>query len=253
MTQGDSRRGFVHSLELCQQSIYEDDGTTEHDMPYLVTLQEIDKSSSGDSISNPYQQESECSRATSQDSANLYNAPRQDVGDLMDSDQDMGLDQETSNPYPTVIIPDDQYVPPAPERCVAIPRSNSAKLASPSKRKLPIIHHPRDCPTGSGWANVQGSQIKSTDGPRTLTMSADEASQAIASDLSKAGYRSTEEMELVIKTSVLSILSANRSRKQSPQDSSRELTDTEKRLKCHFCFKTKKTQCDLTCVTASPF
>ncbi|CAF9904117.1 MAG: hypothetical protein ALECFALPRED_004853 [Alectoria fallacina] len=241
MTQGDSGRGFVHSLELCQQSIYEDDGTTEHDIPYLVTLQEIHKSSSVDSISNPYQQETGHSSATSQDSANLYSASSQDVGDLMD------LDQRTVNQYHTAVIPDDEYVPPAPERCLAMPRSNFEKLSLPPKRKQPVVHRPKDCPDSSAWTDAQRSQPTSTEGSRTLAISANEASQAIASDLSKAGYRSKEEMELVIRTSVLSLLSANKSRKRSPQDSPcRELTDLEKRLECRFCHKKKKTQCDLT-------
>lgn len=248
MTQGDSGRGFVHSLELCQQSIYEDDGTTEHDIPYLVTLQEIHKSSSVDSISNPYQQETGHSSATSQDSANLYSASSQDVGDLMD------LDQRTVNQYHTAVIPDDEYVPPAPERCLAMPRSNFEKLSLPPKRKQPVVHRPKDCPDSSAWTDAQRSQPTSTEGSRTLAISANEASQAIASDLSKAGYRSKEEMELVIRTSVLSLLSANKSRKRSPQDSPcRELTDLEKRLECRFCHKKKKTQCDLTYVTAWPF
>ena len=251
MAQGDSGRGFVHSLELCQQSIYEDDdATTEHDIPYLVTLQEIDKSSSVDSISNPYQQENGgYSSATSQDSVNLYNASSQDVGDLMD------LDPEAIAPYPMKVIPDDQYISPVPERCLAVPGSNFAKLSLPSKGKQPvIIHHPKDCPDSSTWAESQRSQTTSTDGSRTLAITADEASQAIALDLNKAGYRSQdeiEEMELVIRTSVLSLLSANKSRKRSPRDSPcRELTDAKKWLECQYCHKKKKTQCDLTYVVA---
>lgn len=219
-------------------------------MPHLVTLQEIDKSSTSvDSVSNPYRQENGCSRATSQDSANLYNnAPCQDVGDLI-----MDFDPKTSSnqqQYQTIIIPDDQYVPPAPERCLAIPRSHFAKLSLPPTRKQPVNHQPGDCPDGSEWIDAQGSRRTGTVGSRTLVMSADEASQAIASDLSKAGYRSKEEMELVIKTSVLSLLRANKSRKQSPQDSPcRELTNPEKRLECQYCHKSKKTQCDLTYAT----
>lgn len=241
MTQGDSGRGFVNSLELCQQSIYEDDGTTEHDVPYLVTLQEIDKSTSVDSISNPYQRENGYSSATSQDSANLYSASSQDVGDLVD------LDQESIDQYQRIVIPDDQYVPPAPERCLAVPRSSFAKFSLPSKRKQPVIHHPKDCPDTSAWTDSQRSQTTSGDGSRTLAISADEASQAIALDLNKAGYRSKEEMELVIKTSFLSLLSANKSRKRSPQDSPcRELKDPKKRLECQYCHKKKKSQCDLT-------
>lgn len=245
MTQGGSRRGVVHSLELCQQSIYEDDGTTEHDMPYLVTLQEIDKSSSVDSISNRYEQDNGFSRATSQDSANLYSASNQEVGDLMD------LDHETINQHQEMVIPVDRCLPPAPERRLAIPRSNFAKLSQSSTRKQPVIHHPKYCLDSSAWTNAPGSQGRNTDGSRTLAISADEASQAIASDLSKADCRSKEEMELVIRTSVLSLLSANKSRKQSPEDTpSREITDAETRLKCRYCNKKKKTQCDLTYVTA---
>ena len=240
MTRGDSRRGFVHSLELCQRSIYEDDGTTEHDVPYLVTLQEIDKFSSVDSISTPYQPEIRCSSATSGDSANLYSASSQGVGDLMD------LDQEPISQYETVVIPDDTNVPPAPERCLAIPGSNSPKLPLPPKSKQPVIQHPNHCPDRSAWTDAPISQITNINASRNLAISADEASQAIASDLSKAAYRSKEEMELVIKTSVLSLLSANRSRMRSP-----ELTDPEKQLECRYCHKKKKTQCDLTYVTAS--
>lgn len=248
MAQGDSRRGFVNSIELCQQSIYEENGTTEHDIPYLVTLQEIDKSSSVDGISTPYQLENGYSSATSHDSANFYSASRQDVGDLMD------LDHETINQYQGGVTPDHQYVPPAPERSPAIPRPTFAKLSPPSKRKQPVVHHPKDCPDSSAWADAQGSQMAKTGESRTLAITADEASQAIASDLTKAGYQSKEEMELVIKTSVLSLLSASKGRKRSPQDSPcREYTGPEKRLECQYCHKTKKSQCDLTYVSASRF
>lgn len=234
MTQGDSGRASFHSVDLSQQSIYEDDGTTEHDMPYLVNLQEIDKSSSVDSISNPYQQDNGYSSATSQDSPNLYDSSSQDVGDLMD------LDHEAVSQYQPLVILDD---PPAPERHLATPKSNFAKLPLPSKRK-PLIHHPKDCPDSPSWTDAQESHI---DGQRTLAIS--EASQAIASDLYKGTYRSQEEMELVIKTSVLSLLSANKSRKSSPQDSPcMEPANKEKQLECQFCHKTKKTQCDLTYV-----
>lgn len=206
-----------------------------------MTLPEIDKSSSVDSISNPYQQENEYSSATSQDAANAYTSFSQEVGDLMD------LDQETINEYETVVIPDDEYVPPAPERCLAIPRSDVAKISLPSKRKQPVIHHPKDCPDSSAWTDIQGSQTTSTDESRTWAASVDKTSQAIASDLCKVRYRSKEEMELVIRTSVLSLLSANKSRKRSPQDSPcKELPDPEKLLGCPFCLKKKKTQCDLT-------
>lgn len=248
MTQGGSRRGLIHSLELCQQSIYEDDGTTENDMPYLVTLPEIDDSSNVDSISTPYQQGNAYMSATSQDSANLYSASNQDVGDLMD------LDQELIDQYQRVMTADGQYVSLAPERCLATPGSSFAKLSPPSRRKQPVVHNPKDCPDGSAWTDARGLQTTNTDRSRTLAISADEASQAIASDLSKADPRSKEEMELVIRTSVLSLLSANKSRKRNPQDSPcRELTDPEKQLQCRFCHKKKKTQCDLKYVTASPF
>ena len=244
MTQGDSRRGLGNSLELCQQSIFEDDDDTQHDVPHLVNLQEIDNSSSVDSISNPFQQENGCSSASSQDSANPYSASSQDVDNLMD------LDHETINQYRRVIISEDQHVPPAPERGLAIPKSNFAKLPLPPKRKQPVVHHPQDCPDSSAWTGARDSQ---TDGSRTLAISADEASQAIASDLSKVDYRSKEEMKLIIRTSVLSLLSANKSRKSSPQDSPcGELKDSEKGLDCRYCHKKKKTQCDLTYVTGPP-
>lgn len=211
-------------------------------MSYLVTPQEIDKSSSVDSISNPYQPDNRCSSATSQNSANLYTFSSLDVGDAMD------LGQESMSPYERVVIPEDANVPPAPERCPAIPEPSSPKLSLLSQRKQPMIQHPRDSPDRSAWTDAQGLQATNTDASRTLAMSADEASQAIASDLSKAAYRSQEEMELVIKTSVLSLLSANKSRKRSL-----ELKDPEKQLGCRYCHKTKKTQCDLTYVTAPTF
>lgn len=240
MTQGDSRRDFVHSLEFGQQSIYEDDNATEHEMPYVVTLQEIDKSSSVDSVSNPYQLENEFSRATSQESANLYSASSQDVGDLME------LDHESANQYQMIVTPEDQHDPPAPGRCLAMPKSSPAKLTVPPKRKSPVIHHPKDCSDSSAWTDARDS-TSNTNGSRTLAISADEASQAIASELSKAHYRNKEEMELVIRTSFLSLLSDSKNRKPSPQDSPcRELKDSEKGLKCQYCHKQKKTQCDLT-------
>lgn len=243
MTRGDSGRGFVRSLELCQQSIYEDeDGTAEHDIPYLVTPQEIDKSSSVDNISNPYQQENQCSSATSEDSATLYTSSSQDIADLMD------LGQESISNYEMVVIPDDANVPPAPERCLVMPESDSPKLSPLPTRTQPVIQTLQDCPDRSVWTDAQGSQQRSNTGAsRTLEMlTADEASQVIASDLSKTACRSKKEMELVIKTSFLTFLSANKSRKRSP-----EPKDPEKRLGCGYCHKTKKTQCDLTCVTVS--
>ena len=244
MTQGDSRGRFVHSLELCQQSIFEDEGTTEHDTPYLVTLQEIDKSSSVDSISNPYRQESGYSSATSQSSANVYNASSQDMGDSL------GLDPEAIDSDQRVVVPDDQNVPAAPERCLPILRSNSAKLSRQSTGKQPVILHPKDCPDSSGRTDAQGLQTSNPDELQDLAISAEEASQAIASDLSKAGYPSLEEMRIVIRTS---LLRANKSRKRNPQKSPcRELTNSEKRLECQYCRKTKNTQCDLTYVIASP-
>lgn len=240
MTRGDSGRGFVRSLELCQQSIYEDDdGTAEHDMPCLVTPQEIDKSSSVDSISNPYQQESQCLSATSENSANSYTFSNQDVGDLM------GVGQEPMSHYEMVVIPEDANVPPAPERCLIMPETDSPQLSPLPARKQPVIQHPQDCPDRSAWTDAQGSQQRSNTGTsRTLGMlTADEASQAIASDLSKTAYRSKKEMELVIKTSVLTFLSANQ---RSP-----EPKNPEKQLGCRYCHKTKKTQCDLTYVIVS--
>lgn len=245
MTRGDSGRGFVRSLELRQQSIYEDDdGTAEHDMPYVVTPQEIDKSSSVDSISNPYQQENQCSSATSEDSANLYTFSSQDVGDPF------GLGQEPISHYPMVEIPPDDNVPPAPERCPAMPESDSPQLSPLPTREPPVIQQPQDCPDRSAWTDAQGSQQRSNTGAsRTLELlTTDEASQAIASDLSKTACRSKKEMELAIKTSVRAFLqdNANKSRKRSPEGK-----DPEKQLGCRYCHKTKKTQCDLTYVTVS--
>ena len=241
MTQGDSGRGFVHSLGLCQQNIYEedDDETTEHEMSYSVTLQEINKSSSIDSISNLYQQrDNGCSRAPSQDSINLYSVSSQDVGDMMD------LDQEALNQYERVMISEDQYVSPAPEPDLTFLRSNSAKLSLPPKRKPLVIHHPKDCPESSAWTEIRQSQISNTDGSRNL---ADEASRTLASELSKAGTRNMEDMELIIRTRLLSLLSASESRKTSPQDSPcMELGIPEEGLECPYCRKKKKTQCDLT-------
>ena len=236
----------MNSSELCQPSIFEDDGTPEHDTPYVVNLQEIDKSSNVDSISNPYQQENGYSRATSQDSAKPYGASGQDVPELMD------LDRETMRQYQTVVIADDHRIGSERERSLAMPNPNFAKLPPSPKRKQPLVHHPKDCLDSSAWACPRESHPTNTDGSRTLDISADVAFQAIASDLNKADYRSKEEMELVLKTSVLSLLSANKSRKPSPQDSPcRELADKEKPLECHFCHKSKKTRCDLTYVAAS--
>ena len=249
MTQAGSGRGFVHSLELCQQSIYEeeDGDTTEHEMPYVVSLQEINKSSGVDSISNAYQQEEDgYSRATSQESINLCSVSSQDVRDMLD------LDQEPIDQHHTVIISEDRHITPSPERDLAIPKPNSAKVSLPPKKKPLVVHHPNQYPDSSAWTDARESQTSSTNGSRTLSISADEASQAIALELSKVDIRNKEDMELVIRTSVLSLLSANKSRKTSPQDSPcRELKDSEKGLECNYCHKKKKTQCDLTYVATS--
>ena len=247
MNQGGSGRGFVHSLELCQQSIYEEednDDTTEHEMQYLVNLQQINKSSSVNSISNAYQQEEDgYSRATSQESINLCSASSQDVGNMLD------LDQEAFNQYHTVIISEDRHFTPSPERGLAIPKSNSPKLSLPPKKKPLGVHHPKDYPDSSTWTDARESQVPNTDGSPTLSISADEASQAIALELSRVDIRNKEDMELVIRTSVLSLLSANKGRKTSPQDSPcREPKDSEKGHECQYCHKKKKTQCDLTYV-----
>lgn len=241
MAQEDSRRR-CNSLELFQQSIYEDDVTTEHDLSHLVTRQEIDNSSTVDSISNPYCQENGYSSATSQESANPYNYPGEGVGEPRD------LNQGVIDPYSIVHLSDDEFIPEAPEPYPATPKSPSL----PSKKKQPLIHHPDDCPDSSAWTEAQVLP-KNAGGSQTWAISADVASQAIASDLSKAGYRSQQEMESVIKDSVLSLLSANKNQKRSPQDSPcREITHPEKRLECNVCHKKKKTQCDLTYVKASP-
>ena len=250
MTQGDSGRDCVNSLELCQQSICED-GTTEHSMSYLVTPQEIDKSSSVESISNPYQPENGYSSATSQDSANLYSISSQDAEDFMD------FDQEISDQHQRVLIPDMKCLSPVPERRLADPKYNPVPLPSSCKQnplKISIVHHPKDCPENSAWGtDAQGSQTMSRDRSRTLAVSADEASQAIASDLSNADYRSQEEIESVIRAKVLSLLKGNKISKRNPPCSSgTDLGALEKRLQCQFCDKKKRTQCDLTYVNASP-
>ena len=247
MTQGGSGRGLVHSLELCQQSIYEEenDDTTEHEMPY-VNMQEINKSSSVDSISNPYQQEDGYSRATSQESINLYSVSSQDVGGMLD------LNREAIDQYHTVIISEDQHITPSPEQALAMPKPTSANFSLPPKQKPLGVHHPKDYPDSSARTGARESPTPNTDGSRNLSISADEASQAIALELSKVDIRNKEDMELVIKTSVLSLLSANKSRKTSPQDSPcRELKDSEKGFECPYCHKKKKTQCDLTYVPTS--
>ena len=166
----------------------------------------------------------------------------------------LDLDQEAINQYPTVIISEDQHITPSPERGLAIPKSNSAQLSLPSKTNPLGIHHPEDHSDSSAWTDARESQTSDTEGSRTLSISPDEASQAIALELSKVGHiRNKEDMELVIRTSVLSLLSANKSRKTSPQDSPcRELKDSGKGLECQYCHKKKKTQCDLTYVAIPP-
>ena len=241
MAQEDSGRG-CNSLELLQQSRYEDDVTTEHDLSYLVTQQEIDNSSTMDSISNPYCQENGYSSATSQESAHPYNYASEGVGESRD------LNQGVIDPYSVVHLQADEFIPEASMSCPATPESPFV----PSEKKQPLIHHPNDCPDSSAWTEAQVLHTN-PGGSQTWAISADVASQAIALDLSKASYRSQQEMESVIKDSVLSLLSANKNQKQSPQDSPcREIRHPEKRLECNVCHKKKKTQCDLTYVKAPP-
>ena len=241
MAQEESGRG-CNSLELFQQSRYEDDATTEHDLSYLVTRQETDNSSTVDSISNTYYHENGYSSATSQESANSYNHASVGVGEPGD------LNQKVIDPNSIIYVPDDEYIPGGPEPCPATPKSPLL----PSKKKQQLINHPDDCPESSAWTEAQVLHTN-PGGSQSWAISADVASQAIASDLSKASYRSQQEMESVIKDSVLSLLSANKNQKRSPQDSPcREITHPEKRLECDVCHKKKKTQCDLTYVKASP-
>ena len=241
MTQEDSGRG-CNSLELFQQSRYEDDVTTEHDLSYLVTRQESDNTSTVDSISNTYCQENGYSSATSQESANPYNYASEGVGEPRD------LNQEVIDPHSIVHLQDDEFIPEAPKPCPATPESPFL----PSHKKQPLMHHPNDGTDSPAWTEAQVLPTN-PGGSQTWAISADVASQAIASDLSKARYRSQQEMESVIKDSVLSLLSANMNQRRSPQDSPcREITHSEKRLECSVCHKKKKTQCDLTYVKASP-
>ena len=241
MAQEDSGRD-CNSLELFPQSRDEEDVTTEHDLSYWVTRQEIDNSSTVDSISNPYCQENGYSSATSQESANPYNYASEGVGEPRDSKQG------AIDPDSVVYVQNDEFIPETPKPCPATPESPSLPL----KKKQPLIHHPDDCPDSSAWTEAQVLHTN-PGGSQTWAISADVASQAIASDLSKAGYRSQQELESVIKDSVLSLLSANKNQKLSPPDSPcREITHPEKRLECNVCHKKKKTQCDLTYVKASP-
>ena len=242
MTLGDSRRGLVHSLELSQPSIYEDDGpTAEYDVPYLVNPLEIDKSSSVDSISHPYPHETVHSRALSQGSSNLYSPSSRDVTDLME------LDRDNSIQYQTVVIPDDQLDPPTPERSVAMSKTISEKSLTPSKTKQPLIHPPNKKPESSAPTHRQKSRTTSIGGLQTLGFSADEASQAIASDLfNKSSHQSKEEMELAIKNILENVGTKQANRPDSPCG---EAKDGEKQLQCQYCHKKKKTQCDLTYVT----
>ena len=241
MAQECSRRG-CNSLDLFQQSRYEDDVTTEHDLSHLVTRQEIDNSSTVDSISNPYYHETGYSSATSQESANPYHHASVGVG------EPGVLDQEVVDPNSIIHVPDDEYIPEAPEPCPATPKSPLL----PSKKNQPLIHRPDDCPDSSAWTEAQVFQTN-PGGSQTWAISADVASQAIALDLSKARCQSQEEMEVVIKDSVLGLLNATKNQKPSLQDSPcREFTHPEKRLECNVCHKKKKTQCDLTYVKASP-
>ena len=238
MAQEDAGRG-CNSLELFQQSRYEDDVTTEHDLSHLMNRQELDNSSTVDSSSNPYCQENGYSSATSQDSANPCNYASEGVGEPRDLNQGV---------IAIVQLQDDEFIPEAPKPCPATPESPS----QPSKKKQPLIHHPNDCPDSSAWTEAQVLHT-SSGGSQTWAISADVASQAIALDLSRSRYRSQQEMESVIKDSVLSLLSANKDQKRSPQDSPcREITHPEKRLECNVCHKKKKTQCDLTYVKDSP-
>lgn len=102
----------------------------------------------------------------------------------------------------------------------------------------------QDCPNSPAGINERSH----TDEPRTLAISADEASQYIAADLKNAVHRSREEMELIIKTSVLNLLAVSKIL-NSP---CRGFVDKAEQLECCCCHK-KKTQCDLMYVIALPF
>lgn len=250
MNSFDSGRDFAQALELSQQaSSCSDHGITEHEMPSYLNLQDIDKSSNGSSFASPYQRDngmSSYSSVRSQESACFDGEPGRETEDLMDLDPVIFEHSHGGT---------GQRVDSGPRSSAAlltVPASNNAQQTPPTKRKQPVIHYPGDCPHDTPRTDNQSLRSRtgknSEPGPLAITAeaTAEEVSQAMASDISKLQYHSKAELELVIRTSVLSLLSANKSRKPRPQDLSyRETTDPEKGLKCSHCYKIKKTQCDL--------
>lgn len=84
--------------------------------------------------------------------------------------------------------------------------------------------------------------------PMAMRMKAEQVSQKFASDVVKSMSTGTlEEIQSILKQSVLSLFNADGSRKRSSEDAS--LVDTSdrkrKRVACEYCPKTMIRHCDL--------
>ena len=220
--------------------------------PYLVIPQDLAMRQNNDSQMNGYPQGNAVpiysvngSQEPTYNSNNIMQG--QDLTHFMEIDPAL-TDQRPGTTHQT------QSHPQATERMPANTSAHLPKAASTSQLKPPpIMIHRGDSSDDSGKlsANTKASDHNSSKSSGLLT---DEVSQALASII--AGHlgktaQSREQIELdirsIIKNNGPNLLDSNKARKRSHGDSpGRSSPMSEQgRIKCTYCHKMKKTQCDL--------
>ena len=220
--------------------------------PYLVIPQDLAMRQNNDSQINGYPQ----GNAVPIYSVNGSQEPTYNNNNIMQGQHLthlMEIDPALTDQQPGTTQQKESH-PQATERMPANTSSHLPNAASTSQLKPPpIIIHQGDSSNGSGKlsANTKASDLNSSKPSGLFT---DEVSQALASII--AGHlgktaQSREQIELdirsIIKNNGPNLLDSNKARKRSHGDSpglSSPMSE-QGRIKCTYCHKMKKTQCDL--------
>lgn len=219
---------------------------------YLVIPQDLAMRQNNDSQMNGYPQ----GNAVPIYSVNRSQEPTHNNNDMM-QEQDlthlMEIDPALTDQQPST-TQQKQSHPQATERMPANTSSCLPKASSTSQLKPPpIIIHQGDSSDGAGKlsADTKASDHNSSQPSGLLT---DEVSQALASII--AGHlgrtaQSREQIELAIRSIIKNngpiLLNSNKARKRSHGDSPGRSSPVSEQgcIKCTYCHKMKKTQCDL--------
>ena len=144
----------------------------------------------------------------------------------------VGLDQQISSFRPNLL----QDSVAASSRLLNMP---SAPNDRPPSTDLPKKGQERK-PTQSDYSSSKGLVIKDEEKVKALA-------HDIANHVEGSGRSNKEELEVVIRTRVLSLLDIKTSPESTHSD--QEKSESEKRYPCTRCAKRKKTQCDLKYTT----